>query len=154
MTDARPDKAPVVVFDTSVLIPLILEASASTRLFLRLQAAGWRVALSRQIIAEARRKMEMKRSVRQWLKVSDEEISRFLDHDLPRKTRSLPGVRQAHGAVPADRSDDIIIAAALEAGAAYIVTEDKHLLDLNPYRGIQIMNRELLSDDLDRLGIP
>lgn len=141
-----------MVFDTSVLIPLILEASASTRLFLRLQAAGWHVAISPQIMAEARRKMETKQSVRQWLKMSDEEISRFLDHDLPGKTRSLPGVRQAHGAVPADRSDDIIVAAALEAGAAYIVTEDKHLLDLKQYRGIQIMNRQTFTEELDQLG--
>ena len=57
---------PTVVFDTSVLIPLILKASHSTRLFLRLRGAGWHVAVSPQIMAEAREKMETKRSVREW----------------------------------------------------------------------------------------
>jgi hypothetical protein len=37
---------PVVVFDSNVLIPLILKASLSTRLFLRLDAAKWEVAVS------------------------------------------------------------------------------------------------------------
>jgi len=144
---------PTVVFDTSVLIPLILKASRSTRLFSRLRAAGWHVAVSPQIVAETREKMETKRSVREWLKMSDEEINTFLDQDLPGKTRALPGVRQAHGAVKADPKDDIIIAAALESKASYIVSEDTHLLDLKEYQGIKIMNREDFGAELDRLGV-
>ena len=35
----------------------------------------------------------------------------------------VPGIRQAHGAVKADPKDDIIIAAALESKASYIVSE-------------------------------
>lgn len=42
--------ASVVVFDTSVLIPLIIPASRSTRLFSRLERAGWQVAVSPQIL--------------------------------------------------------------------------------------------------------
>lgn len=144
---------PIVVFDTSVLIPLVLKASHSTRLFLRLREAGWHVAVSPQIMAETREKMETKRSVRVWLKMSDEEINRFLDQDLPGKTRALPGVRQVHGAVKADPKDDMIIAAALESKASYIVSEDKHLLNLKEYQGIKIMNRGQFELELDRLGL-
>lgn len=43
---------PIVVFDTNVLITLPLAASRSTRLFLRLDAAGWKVAASPQILIE------------------------------------------------------------------------------------------------------
>ena len=66
----------------------------------------------------------------------------------------VPGIRQAHGAVKADPKDDMIIAAALESKAEYIVSEDKHLLDLKKYRGIKIMNREQFAAELDRLGVP
>jgi putative PIN family toxin of toxin-antitoxin system len=105
----------VVVFDTSVLIPLVLEASLSTRLLDRLRLAGWHVALSPQILAEARDKMLTKPNLRKWLALSDVEITEFLDQDLPGKTRALPGIRNAHGAVPADPKDDMIVAAALES---------------------------------------
>lgn len=145
---------PVVVFDTNVLIPLILPASLSTRLFSRLRAAGWWVAVSPQILAEVRDKMLTKDSLRQWLRVSDEQIHEFAEKILPGKTRSIPGIRNAHGAVPRDPKDDIIIAAALESGASYIVTEDRHLLDLGTYQGINIMTRVQFAAELDRLGVP
>jgi predicted nucleic acid-binding protein len=98
--------------------------------------------------------MKTKRSTRQWLKLSEAEIDQFLDVALPGKTRAVAGVRQAHGAVPADPKDDKIIAAALESGASYIVSEDKHLLDLKSYQGITIMNRDQFEQELDQLGVP
>lgn len=145
---------PVVVFDTNVLIPLIIQVSHSTRLFLRLQAAGWRIAVSPQLMAETRTKMKTKRSVRQWLKMTDQQIDDFLDAALPLMTLEVKGVRQAHGAVPADPKDDMVVAAALEANASYLISEDKHLLDLGQYQSIQIMNREQFEAELDGLGVP
>lgn len=145
---------PVVVFDSSVLIPLILEASRSTRLLLRLEAAGWHVVASPQILRETREKMKTKQSLRRWLKLSDAEIDQFFDVVLPGKTRIVAGVEQALGAVPADPKDDMIIAAALESQASYIVSEDKHLLELKTYQGITILNREQFVAELDRLGVP
>ena len=98
--------------------------------------------------------METKKSVRQWLKMTDEEISEFLDVTLPKMTVEVAGVRQAHGAVPADSKDDMIIAAALEANAEYIISEDKHLLELSDYQGIKILNRKQFEAELDRLAVP
>ncbi len=143
----------VVVFDSNVLIPLLITASRSTRLFSRLRSAGWHVAASPQLLAEVKDKLMTKQSLRRWLDVSDEKITQFVDHDLPGKTRWIPGIRQAHGAVPADPKDDIVIAAALEAKAEYLISEDKHLLDLDQYQGIKIMNREQFGAELDRLGV-
>jgi len=48
----------------------------------------------------------------------------------------------------------MIIAAAIEANAEYIVSEDKHLLNLRSCRGIAIMNRDEFTAELDRLGVP
>jgi predicted nucleic acid-binding protein len=98
--------------------------------------------------------MKTKRSVRQWLKLSDADINQFLDVVLPGKTRMVPGLRQAPRAVSADPKDDIIISAALEASASYIVSEDRHLLDLRAYEGITIISRTQFAAELDRLGVP
>ena len=149
---ARMSQQLVIVFDTSVLVPLILPASRSAGLFNRLRAGGHRVALTEPIYEELEEKLRTSQRLRDWMKRSDEEISQFLA-DLRTNCYLLPGVRQAHGAVPNDPKDDMVIAAALEAKAAYIISEDKHLLDLNQYQGIMIMNREQFEAELDRLGV-
>jgi putative PIN family toxin of toxin-antitoxin system len=41
--------------------------------------------------------------------------------------------------VAADPDDDVILACALEGGAWYLVTGDRHLLDLKQYRDIRIV---------------
>ena len=144
----------VVVFDTNVLIPLMLSASRSTRLFLRLDAAGWRVAASPQILHEVSEKVGKKESVRKWLRLSDEEIETFINESLLDMVTVVQGIRSAHGVVAADPTDDKIIAAALEGGAEYIISEDKHLLNLGEYQGIKMMNREQFAAELDTLGVP
>lgn len=143
---------PVVVFDTNVLIPLILPASRSTRLFSRLEAAGWRVALSPQILAEVADKLRTREPLRRWLKGSDQEIEEFLAQ-LPTTVRLIPGNETAAGAVPADPKDDMIIAAAVESGASYIVSEDHHLRDLKEYQGIKILGLDEFTAELERLGV-
>lgn len=144
---------PVVVFDTNVLIPLLLPASHSTRLLDRMERAGWGVALTPQILAEVADRLRHKSAPRRWLQLSDDDINQFVAQDLPAKTLAIPGRRRAHGAVPADPQDDKIIAAALEAKAIYVVTEDKHLLDLESYEGIRIINRLEFDAELDRFGL-
>ena len=145
---------PVVVFDTNVLIPLLLSASHSTRLFLRLDAAGWELAATPQLLAEVEDKLRTKQSLRAWLKASDEDIDEFVNVRLVNMVTMKSGFRQAHGAVPADPKDDMVIAAALEATAEYIISEDKHLLDLGTYQGVVIVNRQQFEAELDRLGVP
>src|SRR5947199_9764525 len=94
----------IVVFDTNVVIPLSIEASRSTRLFSRLTAAGHRVAISPQILAEVGEKMRTRESVRRRLRQTDEEIEGFL-RDLPTLIEVTAGLETAVGAVPADPRD-------------------------------------------------
>jgi predicted nucleic acid-binding protein len=121
------------VFDSNVLIPLAVPKgrSASTRLLTRLNAAGHRVVMTRPIVDEVAEKLRTKPSVRTWLKLPDADIEQFIS-DLPAivGTEPLPGTVTAHGAVQADPKDDKIIAAAVEANAAYMVPEDPHFVDL------------------------
>ena len=144
----------VVVFDSNVLIPLVIPASRSTRLFARLRAAGYVVAVSPQILEEVREKMFTKATLRRWLGLSDEEIRRFVNVDLPAMLRLIPGNEKASGAVKADPKDDKIIAAAMESGASYIVSQDHHMRDLHEYHGIKILGLEEFEAELDRLGVP
>lgn len=42
--------------------------------------------------------------------------------------------------VPDDPNDSPILRAALYAGADYLVTNDRHLLTMNPYEGLSIIS--------------
>lgn len=143
----------IVVFDTSVLIPLLLPASRSTRLFLRLRSAGIPVALSPQIIEEVREKLFTSNRLRAWLQLPDPELQQFLDR-LATTCAVVPGAVTVHGVLAADPEDDKILAAALEAAASYIVSEDRHLLDLGAWQGITITDRDGMMAELDRLVVP
>jgi len=59
------------VWDSSVLIPLILPQSKSAALYARLDAAGWIVAATPAILQEAREKLQTKSSLRRWLGLDD-----------------------------------------------------------------------------------
>ena len=143
----------VVVFDTNVLIPLILPASRSTTIFFRLVDNGHRVVVSPPIIAEAREKMFTKRTLRRWLEASDERINRFLD-DLEKTCEIAVIPKDVPRYVEDDPDDDPVIATALQCDAGYIISEDRHLLRLDGFQGIRIMTREAFLSELDLLGVP
>jgi predicted nucleic acid-binding protein len=52
------------------------------------------------------------------------------------------------------RTQGEIIAAALESGAKYIISEDKHLLAVGQHQGISIFTRNQFQEELDRIGVP
>jgi putative PIN family toxin of toxin-antitoxin system len=144
----------VTVWDSSVLTPLILPRSKSSALYARLDDAGWLVAATPAILQEVRQKLETKQTLRKWLGMCDHDIAEFVQNVLPALVRMYPGVVTATGAVPADPDDDVVVAAALESQAKYIVSEDRHLVNLRTYAGIQILSRDAFRAELDRLGVP
>ena len=140
----------IVVFDVNVLIPLILPKSRSTRLLERLTTLGHRVALTPSILADVSDKLRNKASLRKWLGVDDKKIEQFIDA-LRALCLVFPGVVSVHAAVLADPDDDEILAAAVESGATYVISEDRHLLDLGTWQGIRILTRDELMEELDRI---
>lgn len=142
-----------VVWDSSVLIPLILPRSKSTALYHRLDAAGWSIAATPAILQEVKEKLESKPSLRKWLALSESDTAEFVDKVLPALVRAFPGVLATPGAVPDDPDDDVVVAAAIESQSAYIVSEDKHLLSLGQYQQVKILSRDAFHEELTRLGI-
>jgi putative PIN family toxin of toxin-antitoxin system len=146
--------AEVAVWDSNVLIPLILPQSKSSALYSRLDHAGWIIAATPVILQEVREKLETKPSLRRWLGLTDADIAEFVDDVLPALVTLYPGAVTAVGAVLADPDDDIVVAAALESQAGYIVSEDHHLLNLGHYGEIRILSRDAFQEELNRLGVP
>ena len=147
-----PDRL-VVVFDTNVLIPLILPASRSSRLFIRLFGDGHQVIVSPAILSEVQEKMLTKRTLREWLGVSNEQIQRFVN-DLAMICTVVVTPTDVPRYVEDDPDDDSIIAAAIQCGAGYVISEDRHLLRLDGFQGLRIMTRDNFMLELDRLGVP
>ena len=59
---------------------------------------------------------------------------------LQSHARLLAGLYEGVTAIRADPSDNIFLAAVLEAGADYLVTQDGHLRRLKYYHGTQIIS--------------
>jgi putative PIN family toxin of toxin-antitoxin system len=140
----------VVVFDSDVLIPMILGASKSKYLADRLRSAGHGIASSPEIQAEVADKLRSKPGLRKWLDHTDDEIEDYID-TLPDDLLMVGGDVVAPGSVPADPDDEKVIAAAIESMADYIVSEDRHLRDLGDFNGIPILSRDEMLAELDRL---
>ena len=131
-----------VVFDTNVYVAEALGGDTAGRIVASTHRASWRIYISQYIL--------------------DELVAVMADDlGLPRHSAALAGiraVRRAHlsepipsrHSVPQDASDSEVLRTALRASAHYLVTNDRHLLAINPYEGLQIITmaeyRRVLED--------
>jgi putative PIN family toxin of toxin-antitoxin system len=71
-------------------------------------------------------------------------ITRFVE-TLRKDAILVPGKADARGAIPDDPSDEMFLTAVLDGRADYIVSGDKHLLNLDKFKNIPILKpREFL----------
>jgi putative PIN family toxin of toxin-antitoxin system len=138
-----------VLLDTNVVITLVLDFSLSRRVVEKLREAEHEIWISPAIIEETRDKLLTSPGLRKWLAAEDDIILRFLDL-LPSLFNIAPGLLTLAGEVPDDPNDAHVVAAAFEISADYIVSEDHHLLDLSPWRGIEIVTRGSMLAQLER----
>ncbi len=129
----------IVVFDTNALLPLLVGATARAGLL----RESWRnrrfeVCITPQTLAEVERVLTYT-DVQQNFKLSDADVE-HITMLLQSHARLLPGLYEGITVVKSDPSDNIFLAAALEAGADYLVTQDAHLQRLKYYRGTQIIS--------------
>ena len=132
-----------VFFDTNVYIAEALLGVVAESLLAATINARWRICISDCVLEEIERVMrEQLDCTPRFAYLSRQRCLRRASHIADPDTRHQ---------VPDDPADGPILRAAVTASADYLVTNDAHLLQLNPYEGIRIMSmtkyHDLLQDE-------
>jgi uncharacterized protein len=127
---------PIIVIDTQLVLRATLnERSLPAKLFFEL-GKFYILAVSPSIRAEVEDVLNRPQIRKKFRAITDDAVARtlaVLDGGQSVTPESVPSISR-------DPKDDIFIATAVVSGAQYIVTEDKDLLVLDPYQGIQIID--------------
>ena len=130
-----------VFFDTNVYVSATLRRSGGAQQVLAgTRGLRWRVFVSDYVLTE------IVTTLQDRLALSARIAAAARDRAADQATSVAD--RPSPHRVPGDAKDSPILAAALACGADYLVTNDSHLLDLNPYEGLRIVTvapyREIL----------
>lgn len=121
-----------VTVDTNVLISALGWNGAEAAVMEMVFDCSLELCISTQILSEFYRVVGYPK-----FGFTEEEIDGFIGRLLPNAILLNPSKR-IH-AVEADSDDDRIIEYASEGKSNYIITGDKHLLQLGEYKGIKIL---------------
>ena len=126
-----------VVIDSSVVVAALATPNpeSASRVVLAAVAAGAvQLVITDEMEAEYRRAVECQHVRRYAAKVDRQG---FVDSIVSTAERVEAG--SAAGAVPADPGDDKVVAAAFAGRAAFVVTLDRHLLELGGLVGVLVL---------------
>ncbi len=129
-----------VVFDTNIFISGLMWRGAPYRCLLASLAGLVELVVSSPILDELRRTLATK------FGFTDEEIEQVVG--VVRESASLVEIRGELKVVADDPEDDKFIETAHVAGAAYVVSGDRHLLSLGSYGEIRIVSARVFLDML------
>lgn len=139
---------PIIIADVNILLPLLFGQTHRAK-FLRnaWQAPQFQLAITPQILQELSR-------VLTYSKVQsnfglDETASKESCQTLQDTAIVLPGDYSEVEVIAEDPTDNIYLAAALESGADYLVTQDRHILSLKYFYGTQIISLQQFVELLD-----
>jgi uncharacterized protein len=127
------------VIDSTVLVSAFLTEGGVSAALLRCASEGvFLVFLSEDIVTETEHTLAYPR-IRERYDYTDDNVADFLNRLRVAATLvdELP-----HLTVVRDPNDDMVIATAVQAQAAYIVTRDNDLLSLQQYEDITIISPE------------
>jgi putative PIN family toxin of toxin-antitoxin system len=133
-----------VFFDTNVYIAEALLGRAAERLVDATFAADWRVYSTPHLLDEL---AEVMRRLR-----FSKRLATLAQRRIRRRTQVVTPPPSRH-AVRDDPDDSPILRAALACGADYLVTNDRHLLELDPYEGVRILTMDDYIRLLEELGL-
>jgi hypothetical protein len=138
-----------VVFDTNVFVSsLLVKAGVPAQVLDAWRGRRYVLVTSPAIIAETYATLAYPR-IRRKYSITDQDVEELVDL-LQRDALLVPGDADVGGAIPADPTDEMILACALDGQADLIVSGNRHLLDLGQYRDIAIVNARQF---LERLAI-
>jgi putative PIN family toxin of toxin-antitoxin system len=122
-----------VFFDTNVYVAEALRGPGAARMIEATRAARWRIYFSSYVLDEL-------------TKVLTEDIQlspKLAGLALERiSKRSILVAATASATVPEDAKDTPVLRAALTCAADYLVSNDHHLLALDPYHGLRIVSMD------------
>ncbi len=135
------------VIDTNVIVSSVLSKNGAPAYLLDLWSERhFDLVISEAIIVEVQRVLSEQR-LKQVFCITDERIARLVE-TLRADGVLVSGTADTHGAVPADPSDEIFLAAALDGNADMVVSGDKDLLNLESFQGIIILTPRQFLDQL------
>lgn len=114
-----------IVFDTNVYVAEALLGQAAEAMVEATLKARWRVFVSDHILVEVQRVLAEKLSL-------SRRFAAMTRHRVARRCASVEPPESRHH-VSADADDTPVLRTAIEAGADYLVTNDRDLLRLDPY---------------------
>jgi putative PIN family toxin of toxin-antitoxin system len=122
----------IAVFDTNVLIAAIITEGICSKLLHRARAGEFSLISCPFIMKELRRILSKKfRLSREELALAMEPVSEAISHVVEHNLEITDICR--------DADDDNIIACAVAAKAAYLVTGDADLLERKSFQGVKII---------------
>jgi putative PIN family toxin of toxin-antitoxin system len=124
-----------VVFDTNVLISALITTGKPRDLFKHAIEGRIQLVTSKSILREFSQVSKDPR-IRKY--ASEDDVIAFLK--IIDKVAKITKVKSQFSVVKEDPDDDMVVRAAFDGKADYIVSGDKHLLLLAAYRGIRIIN--------------
>jgi putative PIN family toxin of toxin-antitoxin system len=134
-----------VFFDTNVYVAEALLGEAAEQMIEATERSKWRIYSSEYLLEELESVLAEELGFSQRLAfLSRQRIVR-------RAILIAPGTSRHKE--PQDVSDSPILQAALSAGADYLVTNDQHLLTLNPYEGLRIVSMTEYFQLLTEMGL-
>lgn len=140
------------VLDANILVSAVLRPKGVPAQILQAWRQGQcHVVTCEQILTEAAEVLALPR-IRRRYPLTDENVARLLT--ILRRRADFASVTTIQPVVKADADDDVILACALKGQVDYIVTGDRHLLNLGEYKGIPVLSPRQFLDSLKaaRLG--
>jgi putative PIN family toxin of toxin-antitoxin system len=131
-----------VVIDTNVMVSAYLGGSLEA-IIVAWRAGKFALIVSNQVVSEYLDVLS-----RPKFKIAHDELDDFAALILSKAEFVLP--EKSIHAVEADPSDNKFIEAAVAGQADYIVSGDKHLLDLKEFQGIAILTPRIFLDQLSK----
>lgn len=119
-----------VFFDTNVYVAEALLGSAAEKMLATTVKARWRIFVSGYVLDETYRVLTKKFALSQ-------RFARLTRERIRRRAVLVAPPVSGHR-VPNDPADGPVLRAALASGADLLVTNDAHLLVLNPFQGLKI----------------
>jgi putative PIN family toxin of toxin-antitoxin system len=127
----------IAVLDTNVLVSALCLPSSLPAQLLRLWLARqFELVLSGMILAELEDVLRRPKISRRY-GITEESIQTFT-RVLVELARMVPIVRELE-VIPSDPKDNHVVTCAVEGGASFIVSGDRHLTGLGQYEAIRIV---------------